>query len=459
MKQFIYQQFLRPVSRDQDSARREFILNVLVFGLGIISFVALVVSVIDLLTGHIVNGLSSFLDTIVFFVVILVCRILARLGWYKIVSYALLLSLGYVAVLLATTWSFELPMAELAFALTIIIAGVLLSARAAVQFAGAAILSLLIVAFLQLGHHLHPRTGWLHEQPIPADAIGYSIILCIIALISWLANREIDRSLKRARTSEAALAVERDSLEVKVAERTRELEQTQLLRLMEVQRFAEFGRLGANLLHEVANPLTAVSLNLEELRDQQRSKPVLQAYRSLQHLERYLTAARKQLKGRGDLTTFSVHHELAQLKEIILPNAKKSGVSVTIREAGNFRLYGDAVKFNQLMSNLLLNAIEAYAGSKRPAHKQKVEVTIERATEGIVVTVHDWGRGIASDELPHIFEPFYSTKPASARSMGIGLAMVKQYVTNDFEGSITVTSAPAKGTEFVVQLRPHREKP
>lgn len=457
MKQFIYRRFLQPLSQDQDSARREFILNVLLFGLSIIALITLIASVVDLATGEVVNGLASIITTTVFFLIILICRHLARAGWYVAISYALIICLGLTSLSLVLEWSFELPMAELVFALMLVIAGALQSARSALRFAGISLIIFMTIACLQVGHYLHPRTDWLNQPLVLSDAIGYAVIFCIIALVSWLANREIDRSLKRARTSEAALAAERDSLEIKVAERTRELEQTQLLRLMELQRFAEFGRLGANLLHEVANPLTAVSLTLEQMREEGHSKPILQAHRNLQHLERYLTAARKQLKGQGELSTFSIHREVTQLRDIILPNAQKAGVTLKLEEAGNYRLYGDPVKFNQLLANLILNAIEAYADTEQPRRARKVIVVISRTAKYVVVNIQDWGKGIADDELSHIFEPFYSTKTGSKRSMGIGLAIVKRYVTEDFNGTIAVTSTPEEGTIFTVQLKRPKE--
>jgi len=135
----------------------------------------------------------------------------------------------------------------------------------------------------------------------------------IIGLVSWLSDREIDRSLCRARESEAALARERANLEIKVNERTQQLEETQLLHLMELRRFAEFGRLSANLLHEVANPLTAASLSLQLIDDRRYPGLVWQARKNLKHIERYVESARKQLKGQGEITTFCVRSELNQV--------------------------------------------------------------------------------------------------------------------------------------------------
>jgi two-component system C4-dicarboxylate transport sensor histidine kinase DctB len=283
-----------------------------------------------------------------------------------------------------------------------------------------------------------------------ADVIGYVAALCLIALVSWLSNRELNRSLKQAYASEATLAKERDNLEVKVAERTREIEQTQLLRTAELRRLAEFGRVSANLLHEIANPLTAASLNLEQC-DNQKSRLVSQALENLHELERYLEAARQQLKTHGELSSFSVRQELRRIDSIMTPLARHAGVKLSIEQGGNYNLYGDPVKFNQLVANLIANALDAYASGAPPADAKRVAVTVNQKGSWLTLRVADRGKGITAEVLPHIFDTFYTTKAQSGRGLGLGLATVKQYVTADFQGSINVASHD-QGTEFMVRL-------
>jgi signal transduction histidine kinase len=449
MKPYLYRRFLQPHSLDLDTRRREFILNVLLFGLGVLAFAAILPGAAYLAEGRITNGLSSVFSSVTFLLIVIGLWYLVRRGHYYLGSYTLLVLIGVAYLWLSWRWSFELPAGLLLFAVMLLVAGVLLAARSALRFAALVIAVAFIIASLQVAGTLHPDTAWLHQPIILGDAIGYTIIFCIISLVSWVANSEIDRSLVRARQSEVALAAERDSLEIKVAARTKDLEKIQMVRLMELQRFAEFGRFSANLLHEVGNPLTAASLNLEQVSHGSHSKLVSQAYKSLQHLERYLAAARKQLKGQAELGAFSVHKELAQLLDILLPNARQKGVRLELKEDGRYRLYGDAVKFNQLLSNLIHNAIEAY---EEPAGGKPVIITVAKQNSRVIIAIQDKGHGIPRQALPHIFEPFYSTKPESSRSMGIGLAMVKQFVEQDFQGAITVTSSPNRGTRFTVTL-------
>ena len=91
------------------------------------------------------------------------------------------------------------------------------------------------------------------------------VILEIIVLVSWLSNKEIEKALKRAKRSEIALKKERDGLEIEVERRTEELKKAQLEKLTIFYRFSNYGRIAAGLFHDIANPLTQVSLSLSRI--------------------------------------------------------------------------------------------------------------------------------------------------------------------------------------------------
>lgn len=251
------------------------------------------------------------------------------------------------------------------------------------------------------------------------------------------------------RSKQIALARERDYLESKVRERTQELEQAQLMRLLELQRFAEFGRISARLLHEVANPLTAASLNLNRL-DHQQSVALNQARRSLRQLERYVLAARKQLSSQSEPVIFSPQAEVRQLLTILRPLARAEQVQLELESSQPIKMLGDPIKFSQIASNLIANAIDSYAHTS--LSNRRVHIRLRATSRWIELTVQDWGKGIEPKDLPQLFEAFYTTKLSDQRGLGIGLAIVKQAVEADFRGSIRVSSSKSSGTVFKVRL-------
>lgn len=218
----------------------------------------------------------------------------------------------------------------------------------------------------------------------------------------------------------------------------------------ELQRLAELGRLSATLLHEISNPLTAALLHLENARTDPSS--LREAKRSIKTLKRYVEAARQQVRKESVLTDFSISTSIAQIKRVVTPLAKKAGVNLVFSSIPDCRLYGDPVKFQQILANLIVNAIEAYQSQVDSSLVKPVRVQLSSAAHTLSIEVSDWGQGIDQGQISHIFAPFYTTKSQAGHGLGIGLAIVKQYVTDDFGGSISVRSSTRRGTAFTVSM-------
>lgn len=450
--QRLHRLFIQPHSAGIDASRREFILNTLLSGLFAIGSIALLLSAADYYLFHLGSHVSTVVSTLLFWLITVVLLVVSRRGCPQVASVILVALLLATSLQFTLSWGFGLAIAQLMFALTIVVAGVLFAAPLSIATMILVALLLGAVTYLQTTQMQHPIPYW-ERQPYQAeDVVGYVAVFAIIGITSWLSNRERDRSLRRARASERALQRERDNLEVKVAERTRALEELQLARLLELQPFVEFGRIGASLVHEIANPLTAATLNLEELSRGQHSELVRQVQRNLHYLERYLIAARKQIKRESDLKTFSVYAELRQIVHLLHNRARQASVELELHKAPSVKLYGDVVKFDQLVANILANAIDATEKVSDPA-RRRVTVAVTVRGKTVKITITDHGTGISDAAAEHLFEPFYSTKPSARSGLGIGLALAKQYVERDFRGSIAVSSSPAKGTTFILRLR------
>jgi signal transduction histidine kinase len=184
-------------------------------------------------------------------------------------------------------------------------------------------------------------------------------------------------------------------------------------RLRELQRLAELGRLSASLLHEISNPLTAAILYLEQVEDQQ-APSIRHARHNIQLLQRYVDAARQQVRQESQPTHFQVSPQIDQVKRLLRPLAKRSKVKLKIQQAANYRLYGDPVKFQQIVTNLIVNAIDAYNSDLVISHNRTVMVSLTSRHQWLLLQVTDWGRGITSRQLPRLFEPFYTTKNRQA---------------------------------------------
>jgi two-component system C4-dicarboxylate transport sensor histidine kinase DctB len=221
---------------------------------------------------------------------------------------------------------------------------------------------------------------------------------------------------------------------------------------VDLQHYIEIGRLSATLIHEMSGPLTAALLQLDQINGSDQ-KQIREVKRSLSMLKSYIQAARQQLERHSrQPSSFCIFPQIDQLKRLVIPLARAQHVQLEFSNTPHYRLRGDPVKFQQVMANLILNAIDAYSDTPEDGLLRPVRVVIRGTQDAVEITVIDWGKGIAAPSLPRLFEPFYTTKTGTSHGLGIGLTIVKEHVTECFHGAIRVSSSARLGTRFIIAL-------
>jgi signal transduction histidine kinase len=456
----LYHRLVKPRSRHEDAARREFILNIVLLGILALSLLALVKNQVSYLrSGTSYQGVPIYVMPLLF-LGFYALYILARAGLSRGAAYVVVVLCFGGATYTLYQWGNDAPMGLLMYAVVLVMAGVLVSTRFSLGLAGVAAFVLLVFQHLQDTGVRHPNFYWKTEPFDMGDTITVVSTLAVIVLLSWLANREIERSLHRAHASEAALKEERDSLEVKVVERTRELEEARLDKLIDLYRQAELGRLASGLFHDLVTPLNTVSLNLEQLRDSngdnsphktiELDRLLQRAIRCTKSMEGFVESVRQQIQHKEVRTVFSAKHIIEQALWIVAARAEEAKTKIHfVHDAGPFQLYGNPVKFHQLILNLVLNAIDAC--DDQFSTQRNVIVTLRQGDKNLVLTVEDSGKGIPREHLEKIFEPFFTTK-SQGKGIGIGLSLSREAVTKEFGGILNVESLVGVGTTFTVIL-------
>ena len=217
-------------------------------------------------------------------------------------------------------------------------------------------------------------------------------------------------------------------------------------------RLAAVGELSASIAHEIRNPLAAISGSVEVLRsdlhvnganERLMTLIVKESHRLSRILTDFLIYARL---GRTAYAKVELCHVLNEVLQIVRHHESFSpnfAVSVESCDACVY-VVGDEDLIKQLAVNLIINACEA-AGKDGG----EVRLEISKTVSGVVVLeVIDDGPGISPDQLPRIFEPFYSTKK---KGTGLGLAIVHR-ICSVLRLSITVKSTIGHGTTFRVEF-------
>ena len=242
--------------------------------------------------------------------------------------------------------------------------------------------------------------------------------------------------------------------------RARELEQHRVRQqLFESEKMAATGRLAASIAHEINNPLEAIKNSLYLIVQQTDEDDPNRQFLELaqRETERVSRIIRQMLGVSRPSVTFAatqVNDILHDALQLLGPQLRQGRVTPNIQLAADLpRVRASADQLKQVFLNLLLNAREAMPNGgellvqTRIAHEGDSEFLAGRH---VIVRIRDDGAGIAADILPHVFEPFFSTK-AEHHGTGLGL-WVCQDIIQHHNGQILVRSMVDKGTTFLVAL-------
>jgi C4-dicarboxylate-specific signal transduction histidine kinase len=237
-------------------------------------------------------------------------------------------------------------------------------------------------------------------------------------------------------------------------ERRRNAERATTLRTSELThaaRLSAVGGLMASITHEISQPLMSILTNAaagERMiasgrADMEEIRSILSDIRSDEaRAGAVVTHLREFLKKR-EVSMEPVHlNELvSKALKIVDSVARKHGVQVVAELDEQVELIsGDGVHLQQVVLNLAINGIEAMA--KTTAQRKLTISTRSKGSEGVEVAVRDTGCGIPREQLPRLFEAFYSTK---TDGMGIGLS-IAQMIVDAHRGKIWAESSPAGTT-------------
>lgn len=224
-------------------------------------------------------------------------------------------------------------------------------------------------------------------------------------------------------------------------------------------RLSAMGELASTVAHEVRNPLNAIHMSVQRLRreypavaagtsedDRAEMTQLLTVVEGETHrintiVQRFLDYARPP---RLALQPTPLGEEVSRLVEALRPFAASREVTLDadVAEAGEALVDGGQLR--QALDNLVRNAVEATPSAGR------VAVTVRRAAKEHTIEVRDTGSGIDPDDLPRIFDLYFTTK---ADGTGIGLAVTQQIIAAH-GGTIEVESKPGRGTTMTVHV-PH----
>jgi signal transduction histidine kinase len=275
----------------------------------------------------------------------------------------------------------------------------------------------------------------------------------------------------RTEIGNLARAFNRMAESLQEAQRRRQSEEDRRIalerQLRHADKLAVIGKLASELAHEVGTPLNVISgrarlLRREFAEGDPRTENLeiirTQVDRISRVIRRFLDLGRSP---RMQQERVDVHPLIREVAAFLAPELRKKQIRLILSvPPGLPPIIVDPDGLSQVLLNVLVNAvgavppggrIELVAGSAdgRSGEGLQAGPAAEAATPGIEIRVIDTGHGIATEILPRIFEPFFSTKPGEGT--GLGLSICRDIV-RDHGGRISIASRPGEGTTVIIWL-------
>jgi signal transduction histidine kinase len=225
--------------------------------------------------------------------------------------------------------------------------------------------------------------------------------------------------------------------------------------LIEAERARE--RLAAVVSHELRNPLTAIVGHAELALDGGQLAPKTReqfevidsaAQRMQALISEILQGSRAESIAHGAAAPADARRILDASLASFRPAAEGRRVALILDAPDALPLIGDAFRLRQAVDNIVSNAIKYTPGGG------EVRVTAALADDRVMISVADTGIGIAAEDIPHIFEPYFRTRPARESSVpgtGLGMGIVRDIV-DQHRGTLEVESEQGTGTTVTVSL-------
>ncbi len=282
--------------------------------------------------------------------------------------------------------------------------------------------------------------------------MGFAILL---ALAFYAVSRRSALRLALSAREKAELRRVNARLQQEIAERERVQENLAVAEqsLEQSSKLAALGEMSAAVSHELNQPLAAMKTYLAGARlllRRNRPDEALAAFGRLDELIERMSAITRQLKsyarkGQDDLTPVNLQDSLAASLSMMAPQLRERQVTI-LRNLpdGPVEVLGDSLRIEQVIINLLRNALDATKATRDPW----VEIMLAAGETTATLTIRDNGPGIADHSA--LFEPFYTTKQPGD-GVGLGLA-ISSGIVAELGGRLTARNGQSGGAVFEMQL-------
>ena len=319
---------------------------------------------------------------------------------------------------------------------------------------------------------LFPAQAKILRAGMQSGAVMLLLLVVAAAVAAVVYQRK--RRLEERRTAQQALKQAADELEERISLRTQELlsaneqlaakydklQQTETVlrstrnEMVQAGKLAMLGQMAAGITHELNQPLTAIRAFADNASTFLSRGKLDRADENLRHIS--AASARMgnivaQLKGFARKSPESVAvvevNQAIQAAALLLQSEfDRHGVRLELHMPEPLHVLGDTVRIEQVLINLLRNALDAVEHSAQ----KNVRLVLQADDQQVTIRILDSGSGLPEEVVKHLFEPFFTTK-ATGHGLGLGLA-ISSSIVQAMNGHLTARNQAPCGAEFVVSM-------
>lgn len=294
---------------------------------------------------------------------------------------------------------------------------------------------------------------WLADSSLTMYLLAVSITAAgwSLAVGMGVYYQRTRHTLAALTKTETTLRFQNRLLKKQIKKRTIELEQSQIEEMQQLYRLTELGQAGVSLLHDLANQLSVLALEVEGLEHKQQGEEVDRIKRVIEYLESIVETTRSRLHGEPQTQLFDLVRKVSDVAAFLQYKASKARVNIDWQPSTTPIVYeGDSARLCQVLAYVISNAIDAYGVYDKAVMTtdRRVLIRIETKEQQVVIKIRDWGKGISKKARKNLFQPFQSTKKTG---LGLGLFIAKQIIETNFSGAI-VLNPSHDFTEFIISL-------
>lgn len=288
------------------------------------------------------------------------------------------------------------------------------------------------------------RTKWFsvrfdygNWRTLAIYAFALVVTLLLGLILFWLWN-------KRLKKDKAQIQALLDERELMVGS------------LMRANKTAATGALSASIAHELNQPLGASNLNIQFLKmkldkgqlNPELGKEVLEALEGDNKRAVTIVRSLRSIFTEQDITTecVDISQAIDNVLEIMKPELKSKNIQIILSADGDLLAHVRATEIQQVLLNLINNAIQAVAGKEN--HSGRIQIEANQKEDKVQIVISDNGVGVPQEQQSRLFELLNTTKQTG---MGLGLWLCKHIVTRH-SGSIHHENIVGGGARFVIKL-------